>query len=69
MMTIAKGNMLFQLMFKNYVEDPSVIKIFCILLQVLLKNPDLVSDTWLNFASALWFFVTPQAGGISPETI
>jgi hypothetical protein len=30
-------------------------------LQVLLKNPDLVSDTWLNFASALWFFVTPQA--------
>lgn len=28
--------------------------------QVLLKNPDLVSDTWLNFASALWFFVTPQ---------
>merc|ERR1712156_175383 len=27
---------------------------------VLLENPELVSDTWLNFASALWFFVTPQ---------
>jgi len=27
---------------------------------VLLENPDLVSDTWLNFASAIWFFVTPQ---------
>ena len=27
---------------------------------VLLENPDLVSDTWLNFASAFWFFVTPQ---------
>jgi len=28
--------------------------------QVLLDSPDLVSDTWLNFASAIWFFVTPQ---------
>jgi len=28
--------------------------------KVLLDNPDLVSDTWLNFASAIWFFVTPQ---------
>jgi len=27
---------------------------------VLLKNPEKVADTWLNFASALWFFVTPQ---------
>ena len=27
---------------------------------VLLEKPSLVSDTWLNFASALWFFVTPQ---------
>jgi len=27
---------------------------------VLLKDPELVADTWLNFASALWFFVTPQ---------
>lgn len=27
---------------------------------VLLKNPDLVADTWLNFASGIWFFVTPQ---------
>jgi len=27
---------------------------------ILLENPDLVSDTWLNFASAIWFFVTPQ---------
>jgi len=27
---------------------------------VLLQDPDLVSDTWLNFASAIWFFVTPQ---------
>jgi len=27
---------------------------------VLLKNPDLVADTWLNFASAIWFLVTPQ---------
>jgi hypothetical protein len=35
--------------------------------QVLLKNPDLVSDTWLNFASALWFFVTPQASISQPD--
>jgi len=28
--------------------------------KVLLKNPDMVSDTWLNFASALWFYITPQ---------
>ena len=27
---------------------------------ILLNNPELVADTWLNFASALWFFVTPQ---------
>ena len=27
---------------------------------ILLKNPDLVADTWLNFASAFWFLVTPQ---------
>ena len=27
---------------------------------ILLENPELVADTWLNFASALWFFVTPQ---------
>jgi len=27
---------------------------------VLLDNPDLVSDTWLNFAASMWFFVTPQ---------
>lgn len=27
---------------------------------VLLEDPDLVADTWLNFASAIWFFVTPQ---------
>ena len=23
-------------------------------------QPELVADTWLNFASAFWFFVTPQ---------
>merc|ERR1711872_530370 len=28
--------------------------------KVLLKNPELVSNTWLNFASAIWLFVTPQ---------
>ena len=28
--------------------------------QVLLRQPELVATTWLNFASALWFFVTPQ---------
>lgn len=28
--------------------------------QVLLHHPDLVATTWLNFASAIWFFVTPQ---------
>ena len=28
--------------------------------RVLLERPELVADTWLNFASALWFFVTPQ---------
>ena len=27
---------------------------------VLLDSPEMVADTWLNFASALWFFVTPQ---------
>ena len=26
----------------------------------LLDNPDLVADTWLNLASAIWFFTTPQ---------
>jgi len=26
----------------------------------LLRQPELVADTWLNFASAFWFFVTPQ---------
>ncbi len=28
---------------------------------VLLNNPALVADTWLNLASAIWFFLTPQA--------
>ncbi|BCL71381.1 glycoside hydrolase family 19 protein [Vibrio nigripulchritudo] len=28
---------------------------------VLLKNPALVADSWLNMASAIWFFLTPQA--------
>ena len=28
--------------------------------RVLLDNPDLVATTWLNFASGIWFFVTPQ---------
>lgn len=28
--------------------------------ETLLDNPDLVASTWLNFASAFWFFVTPQ---------
>ena len=28
--------------------------------QVLLDQPELVATTWLNFASAIWFFVTPQ---------
>ena len=23
---------------------------------VLLRDPELVADTWLNFASALWYF-------------
>jgi len=27
---------------------------------VLLENPELVADTWLNFASAFWFYVSPQ---------
>ena len=29
-------------------------------IRVLLDNPDLVRDTWLNLASAIWFFATPQ---------
>ena len=29
--------------------------------RVLLEQPELVASTWLNFASALWFFVTPQS--------
>ena len=28
---------------------------------VLLEDPALVADTWLNLASAIWFFLTPQA--------
>nr|BAA76716.1 Family 19 chitinase (pRYA1 ORF) [Aeromonas sp. 10S-24] len=28
---------------------------------VLLDNPGLVADTWLNFASAIWFAVYPQS--------
>nr|WP_087021844.1 glycoside hydrolase family 19 protein [Thaumasiovibrio subtropicus] len=28
---------------------------------VLLNNPGLVADSWLNLASAIWFFMTPQA--------
>ena len=27
---------------------------------ILLERPELVATTWLNFASAIWFFVTPQ---------
>jgi len=27
---------------------------------VLLDQPELVASTWLNFASGIWFFVTPQ---------
>ncbi|KDR24812.1 hypothetical protein BG60_33960 [Caballeronia zhejiangensis] len=27
---------------------------------ILLDNPGRVADTWLNFASAIWFAVTPQ---------
>jgi hypothetical protein len=27
---------------------------------VLLKNPELVADTWLNLASALFFYIYPQ---------
>ena len=27
---------------------------------ILLKNPSRVVTTWLNFASAMWFYVTPQ---------
>lgn len=29
--------------------------------RLLLDYPDFVADTWLNFASATWFYVTPQA--------
>jgi len=28
---------------------------------LLLDFPDFVADTWLNLASATWFYVTPQA--------
>merc|ERR1719293_600596 len=27
---------------------------------ILLNDPDRVANTWLNFASAIWFYVTPQ---------
>merc|ERR1712038_1709804 len=27
---------------------------------VLLRKPELVASTWLNFAAPMWFFVTPQ---------
>jgi len=29
-------------------------------IRYLLDNPELVADTWLNLASAVWFFATPQ---------
>jgi len=29
-------------------------------IRYLLDNPDIVKDTWLNLASAVWFFATPQ---------
>ena len=29
-------------------------------IRYLLDNPHLVADTWLNLASAVWFFATPQ---------
>merc|ERR1712106_526158 len=28
--------------------------------RLLLDNPDFVADTWLNMASATWFYATPQ---------
>ena len=28
--------------------------------RLLLDHPDFVADTWLNLASATWFYVTPQ---------
>ena len=28
--------------------------------RILLEQPDLVAQTWLNFASSMWFYVTPQ---------
>lgn len=28
---------------------------------LLLEHPELVATTWLNFASGMWFFVTPQS--------
>ena len=28
--------------------------------RLLLDHPDFVADTWLNMASATWFYVTPQ---------
>jgi len=28
--------------------------------KTLLDQPDLVATTWLNFASAIWFFINPQ---------
>merc|ERR1719234_220553 len=28
--------------------------------RILLEQPDLVASTWLNFASSMWFYVTPQ---------
>merc|ERR1711884_542115 len=29
--------------------------------RLLLEQPELVATTWLNFASGMWFFVTPQS--------
>ena len=28
--------------------------------RLLLDHPDFVADTWLNLASATWFYTTPQ---------
>ena len=36
---------------------------------VLLKNPELVADTWLNFASALWSVPVSCLSDPSPQVL
>ena len=37
--------------------------------RLLLDYPDFVADTWLNLASATWFYTTPQVEYLKKKTL